>query len=344
MSILFADGFDTYANDYLQLLGRWTESGTSVVIDVSSGRNGGGRAKCLNEAAGKIRTSTFGAVTTIFVQGAFRVSGYSNIEWNPVIRLRNGAGADIFTVSVRGSTVQGQLTCREGGTTGTVRGTATTLLGTGAWVHLALKVVIHASAGSVDLKVNGVSEVSVSGVDTEGATGGCESVVFYGDGSGSSFFGYVDDVVIYDASGSFNNDWLGDAFVQPFMPDADTADADFIPSSGSNLYPMIDEAQADGDTTYIEGTTPGERSLFAFSPSVPAGSVVIGLNVFTQDKGGGDMQIRCRSGSDEDTSATITTDAATYKSHSQIFESDPATGDLWDESTLLSAEFGVEIV
>jgi hypothetical protein len=80
-------------------------------------------------------------------------------------------------------------------------------------------------------------------------------------------------------------------------------DDEFVPSAGSDEYPMLDEAAAhDGDTTYVESSTVGHTAQGGWNsgvtdaglPYTPAN--IVGVRAFAVVKNTGDGSANCRAG------------------------------------------------
>jgi len=145
------------------------------------------------------------------------------------------------------------------------------------WNYIEAKYVFDTVNGSVEVRVNGVTVLALSGVDTVAKAsdhisssdeGDCNAEAsrldfYFGSNTGSSNAQvalrdrYIDDVVVWDDSGSTNNDFLGDIRVRHLKPTADTAQADWTPLSGSGFSNIDDMPGTDDGTTYVSVGVPG---------------------------------------------------------------------------------------
>ena len=123
----------------------------------------------------------------------------------------------------------------------------------GSWHHVEAKLFSDASAGTLDIKVDGVTIYSGTGLNTNGATiSGCEFRLSY-----PGTYVYYDNLF-------FATDWVGELHFVGKAPNADF-DCDFSPVSGSDNYAMIDEkTDNDGDTTYNQSSSVGAIDLFDY--------------------------------------------------------------------------------
>lgn len=139
----------------------------------------------------------------------------------------------------------------------------------GGYHHFEAKAKIANSGGYIEVRVNEVTVLNVTGVDTQ-TTANAESSQFR--------FGLypvvtntvsttmdVDDVFAWDddASDLENTvvDFVGDKGCYYLPTNADTAEADWTKSTGVTGYTLLDELDPN-DTDYIADTTGTARSIF----------------------------------------------------------------------------------
>lgn len=147
---------------------------------------------------------------------------------------------------------------------------------TGGWFHLEIKATLHASNGSVTIRLNGLPVLSVSGVATAGTTGNVTAIQFATAGANNSL--YFDDLVISDTTdgtatqGRPNNDFLGDLKVAFRVPDAPGDSTQWTPSSGAN-WAAVDEIPTN-TSDYVQSGTAGHTDLYSMQDlAVGAGNV-----------------------------------------------------------------------
>nr|WP_295378346.1 hypothetical protein [Pseudoxanthomonas sp.] len=265
-------------------------------------------------------------------------------------------GLYLFQFRDAGNTPQVTIICDTTGTISAYRGTTTTLLGTsasaaivaGAYQHVEAKVVFDNVAGSVEVRVNGVTVLSLTGVDTVAtASVECSQICVMNTRSASTtnitgwFF---DDVFAWDTSGTENNDFLGDRRVRTLFPDGNTASAGWTAVGAATGYECIDEAVPDEETTYIEaagGTTPTSEFTLTDLPSVGA---IAAVEVVTRSRktnaGVANLQTSMVSGASVDVGADRPlTEVYTYRS--DVSELDPATGVPWTQAAVNAAKLRI---
>ena len=143
---------------------------------------------------------------------------------------------------------------------------------------------------------------------------------------------YLDDIYIYDDSGSYNNTWIGDQRVSTLFPTADTAQADWTALSGSG-YTNIDDASPDDDTTYVYAGAPGSPSVSTSEfdignlsgTSGTVAAVTMGARVRKDEAGSADYQNGIVSSSVEAKGDVVPANPV-YTYHETVFETDPNSG------------------
>lgn len=162
-------------------------------------------------------------------------------------------------------------------TTATVLGTGASVLATGQWYTLEIKVTISDASGVAKLVIDGASaspELNLTSQDTK-QTANAFANVFRIKPSASTPDFTIDDVAVWDTTGSAPwNDMLTNSLNLGMVMDlklpVDDGDlSELTPDSGTDHFARVNEVY-DADTSYLSGTG---RELFTVSPyigSVPA--------------------------------------------------------------------------
>jgi hypothetical protein len=263
------------------------------------------------------------------------------------------SGGDALCAFLDGATVH----CGIGVASGTGqlfawRGTTGTVLATGpaltpnTWSYLEVKVTIHDTAGVFVVRVNGTTVINLSGVDTRNAANASANVVRIGATLtlGSVVFDY-DDVYVFDASGSTNNDFAGDCRVQQVLPTGAGATTAWTPSAGNN-YQCVDEAPPNGDADYVSSATAGQTDTYAFGDLAVTGTVkaVQATAVCRKDDAGSrSIALVARPGGTDRVGATQAV-ADTYTAMTEIWNTNPDTAAPWTASEVNASSFGVRLI
>lgn len=327
MSLLFFDGFDHYAVGDAYGKG-WNELATPS-ISAGNGRNGtdgvymwGGQYWI---------KGGLGNLATFIVGVAYKPSPTSNY----------------FLKTLDGSTIQLQLYWDS--STGYVKVYRnTTLLGTSSftiaansWYYFELKATIHDSTGSYELRINGQTAVSDTGIDTS-QTGNAYANKFgiYNTANDA----YFDDFYICDNTGGFNDDFLGDVRVEVIFPDGAGNSTQWTPIGEASNYLCVDETSPDDDTTYVTSSGTSELDLYTYDNISVGVAEVYGIQILPharKDDAGEvilDHYVRVNS-TDYVVGSGSMSDSYTY--YPVLLEESPDTSTQWTLDEINALEVGV---
>ena len=228
---------------------------------------------------------------------------------------------------------------------GTVLGTAVTTGDLNVWHYYELKVVFHATAGSVILKRDGATLLSLTNVKTiHSANASADTAWFTSNNSHC----YYDDIYMCDASGTRNNDFLGDCRVTIWVPTQDGVHTDFTPSAGTSHYACVDEIPSNGDTDYVSSGTVGAIETYR-TPAATFAGTVKGLKVSASarkdDAGYRSIGIVVGDGVNPVTQlgADFALTTAYTRQVTAVMEVNPLTGNPWALADIQNSEFGVKV-
>ena len=219
--------------------------------------------------------------------------------------------------------------------------TTTNNSGGGAgWYYVELKIVIS-NTGSFELKIDEVSELDDSAIDTQANADGSSCFALF---QSAFAWRWMDDIYICDSTGSVNNDFLGEGQVVGKFPDGDGSSSDFAPQGVGDNYVEVDEQNVDDDTTYSDGGT-GDIDYYtyaAIAEDYVVRGVQINTTVRTTDAGSMSIKNKVRSGG-------IVADGeerfinVEYTTEYDIVIEDPNTDARWLVAGINAAEFGLEV-
>ena len=221
-------------------------------------------------------------------------------------------------------------------------------LPTGEWFYLEFKATIHNSNGSFEVRVNGNNVGSMTGVDTQASGNAYINIVqwsMFGIGASTH---WLDDMYIFDDSGSTCNDFVGDVHVEAHFPEADGFTNLWIPTPGGvDNYENVDELDHDDDATFVATSGIGYQDSYEFSDLV-----TLSGSIYT-------VQVNCWARKDDVGSRTINAitrpistvfpsdDAVSISndySYSVFgFEVNPETSGYWTVAEINAAEFGIKM-
>lgn len=399
------DSFDHYATADIelkwgQLYGQSARGSGSTAISAGTGRRGTSslRMRCgASNVGGACEPIArfFGSTAEVCIVGfAFKASGLgafvTNISGNylypfagfqslnPVSRntlllIRSGNWTMVgFTLESNGTIMAWRG--EDAGTTeaGFVHlGTSDIALQPNQWYYLEFKVLIDESFGTVELKINGATQMNLTGQDTyiDPTTGGflipypappigwdeivighltAGNAVSIGQNVGEHIWDF-DDLYVADGSvGTATNDvsdFWGDHRIDARRVTADGAMTQMTPLSGTDHFDMVDDLTQDGDTTYNSELTAGQIDTFVVENAPAAGYDVDAVQVVylarRSQEGTSVTKPVLRSGGSNYSGAGVY-NTQTYDYHWGIWTKDPADNGVISDTDWNAMEVGVE--
>lgn len=349
MTILAAYGMDIY-NTKTDLFTEpnWTAiTDTNISVQINKGRFGGGAIR-FNGAGGlgDVAQLAVGATpTTLFFGASVKIENYNHDT--DILRFLEGANEH---AKLRINNITNNL---ELWVTGTLRSKFDFTLG--FWHRLEVKLTVNNTTGEIiilidrNLGTDFATAIQVSSVftgDTQAGASTFTDTIEFISNPAATFETEIlwDDITLNDNAGTTNNTWLGDIKIQTIRPDADTAQKDMTPSTGTTNFNLVDEAPGPDTTDFVTPEVIGDKDLYT------AGNVVTGFNniqavqvkAFAQvgDAGASTIRLITKSGATEGFSASQSLSTARF--HQHIFETDPDTSAAWIENNINAIEIGVE--
>lgn len=347
MALIFFDGFDTYGTN--EVLYEFTSIGasTTVTIDSSGGRRGGGTLKCPTNqnqaisAPNRIITKTLpNNFTTLIFGFAFKTDVFTSNK--NIVSFRDGGTLQIEL----GLTASGQLFVSRNGT---ILATSIDSISTNVWDYIEFKFTINNTTGSFEVRLNGNNILSATSQDTQNTTNAYVNEFVLGPYINSTnitlFTFFFDDLYVCDTTGSLNNDFLGDIRVDAILPTADGNYSQWTPSSAGAHYLLVDE-NPPNTTDYVSDGTIGNKESFVMqNPPALVSQTIHGVKtkvaVQKDDAGARSLKVGVRSGTTNGLGSAVSL-GTSYKYISNIHETDPNTGVAWTASGVDNVEALVE--
>lgn len=354
MSLLWIEGFEGYApvntvvdnNTFKIRWARsdWSEGSAATGTSIQAGHIGGKCLRVYGTSEGNFCTTpNIANDDEIYFGLRFRIDSAPISGNETIVGIVNSAGTTIATLAINTSRQLLWGTTSGTGITGT-----TSALTLDTWYYIEGYVKFHASAGAVEIKLDGVSALAQTGIDTVISGGTTTWAALFIDApllSTGGKYWWFDDIYILDGNGSApHNTYLGDCRVIGLFPDADSGPNDFATSSGTDHHALVSEVPA-SESSYIDGEA-GDIDLFTHTNLSEGGTIFGVLHVVEARKTepeAPDLRLKCVSGGTTDNGTTEQLAAGVY-TQMRILESDPDTSTPWTQTTLNAAEFGVEAV
>lgn len=336
MALLFMDGFDHYAT--ADLTKKWTLSAGLPSIVSTPVRRSGGALDTVATASNYVQKTLPSSIGTVYFGFAFHPGVAFPSTSSSFVLLMDGS---TFQVELR-MTSTGQIAAARNGT---VLGTSTAVVPINTFSYIEAMFVISPTAGIVEVRLNGNATpiLSLTGQNTRNSANSTINTVRLGtyNAAGRS---YYDDFYICDASGSSNNNFLGDVRIDTLFPTADGTYSQFTPSTGTSHFALVDEA-APNTTDYNDGSAVGNRDSYQVADlsaitSQTIYAVQVNAAVQKDDAGAKSAAVFMRSGStNADGPSTVLGTSQIYLT--QIHATDPATAAAWTPAGVNAAEAGV---
>jgi hypothetical protein len=337
MALLYLDGFDSYGTtnnaapaplDYFK--SRWMYNGTDPTV-ITDGRTGSCmRFKGSSQIAYGPHCDTSNNV--VILGTAFRLESVSTS--NPII----GAYANT-TRQFAIEHVNDEIRYKRSNIT--LNTTSGLLLQVDTWYYLEVKVTIDNSSGEYEVKLDGSTILSDTGIDTQGGTVNYASIIAI-ENSGVGYVDY-DDLYFLDGTGSVNNDFLGQLAVKTLRPDGDDT-TDFSVTTGVNHYDQVNEEEAN-TSKYVETGTVGHQDIFTFGNTTETDikGIQVVTDVLNVDFGGRNLNHIVETGNQVKSSTNQVVPSNSLLACIETFDQDPDDSANWNQSKLNAAKFGVEV-
>jgi hypothetical protein len=301
MAILFIDGFDLYngtgTNTGLQ--SAWTPNWTFNAPSLQTGRFGGQCLQLGNEGNGpsEIEKAVGSSQAAFTVAHAFRVPTVGGLAANTaraiVMLTANGSFANTqlgWRPNPDGSISVYRMTST---TAGTLLGTtATGLLLNNVWHWIDFSGTINTTTGSVVLKVDGVTVLNLSSVNTQGfatvATWDGIIIGTQGTSTTNSQLCAFDDLYVLDSATT-----LGERRIETIRPSADTAQKDWTPNTGTVNFNRVNDATVQSGT-FVQSSTLNNLDLYdtVDLTGIPVSIDMVQITAFAQKTDAGARSIK----------------------------------------------------
>jgi len=321
-----------------------------------------GTACVVSDQSSHFATKTFGSDGGIAPSGPTAIIGFryrlSFLTSGIASPLQiTDAGTAQVTVVVK---TDGTIEVRRGTVAGTVLGTTGFALSINTFYYLELRVTIDDTVGTIDLYIDNVNRLSLTGIDTKNTANASWNGINLGNGGGATGFSqfwtdlYVEDgtdgtiIGQRDAFASV----LGDIKVEYLAAQSGNgSNTGWTPSTGTDHGALVDDGASgpNGDTDYNSSATAGTKDTYNLVnlPS-SAVSVIAVCPIFScskDDSGSKYVAPVYRVGGVDYLSATSqqAPSVGSYSMLTEIQTKSPATGITWATSEVNALEAGLQV-
>jgi hypothetical protein len=336
---------DQYGGDESAMTdGVWAEIGVNWSLSNANPRTGAWHLRMANSSAGPARITLGAAKAVAGMATAVFLSALPSSEFNVgvggvppglMIHQYRSASNQIqlsIAIGTDGSLVVWRYGFYDGGGSGIgeLMFRSDQCIRANSYQHIESKIGVDPVDGFVEVRVDGVTRVNLTGVNTDPyATGEVSQVAVWNPGVGApGCVTDVCDIICWDDQGTQNNDFVGDQKVWMVPVAGDTAVADWTPSTGATSWNLLDETPPnDADGISLTATTGKTVLTTAGSPAgmVSCIGAVSWLRGSKDDAGVCDLAPGVRQGATYGASVgqPITTSKQYYTT---VYELDPVSG------------------
>lgn len=351
MALLWMDGFDHYGYNASpgaanMLRGIWADVNGNYPVS-NRFRTGTGSARIFIQPFGEFRRIFGGEKEVVGLGYAFYFDSLPFTIYNGnMVQFKTAANAVVGSLHV--TNTGAVMYSRTGYPTEEVARSADGVVVAAAWQHIEIKAKIHPTDGAVEVRVNGVTVLAVSGQNTGPSV---PSQVSFGirHGGGAAATGdhqfWVDDLFAWDDSGDANNDFIGDKRVGLIIPNDDTAQSDWTPVGSGTGFGAISEIPQDADATYIETQDVGHVSEFELQDVVGDIGAISAVQTYVIQRKTVAGVCNTQVGLISDSAETLGADrpiTEQYTYYADVFETDPNTAAPWTKTGLSAARLKIE--
>jgi hypothetical protein len=210
--------------------------------------------------------------------------------------------------------------------------TSVPVLTANSWNHIEAKVLRSATVGTLEVRVNGqAAQLALTGLNLGAVDFAQVNIGGYhaAAGPGGTFcIPYWKDVIIWDGTGTYNNNFMGTCSVIDIDVDSDVA-LGWTPSAGGVGWSILDNNPPTDDAAYIAAAAAALTNTFGLQ-DLPADVTTVRGGVIINrsrkiDGGDGNVQAGLISGASTGLGADRPVTVA-YTYWKDVFEVDPNTG------------------
>lgn len=325
--------------------GLWAQIGPSALKNnVPIGR--ATQYGILEDGGSNILSRNLGANYTSFIVGfALNIPSNNFANNNIIVQFKDAASSQV------------ELRCNAAGNlyftrNNTVIGSTSTQALNAGWHYFEVKVTINSTTGSAEVKVDSVTWVTDTGVNTQNtANAFMQTITWQGIVNTGNVF--IKDIVFIDTTTGVNTNYLGDINVGVYFINGSGANTQWTPNPGANQnYQNVQDGIThtgtwpDGDTTYNSSSTAGQLDDYAHQPLTLTGTIYAVVHVSylrKDDAGARTVDQYIKSGATISLSPDISL-GNSYLYYFQTAEQDPNTSAAWTVTGYNNMTCGCKLV
>ena len=353
MALRFMDSFEVYGTAETQLYEKWTGYIANIGDGYIENTSGIGGSPGARTGTGYLAVANNGIFKTIDNQGTWIVGAafnFPSFEDGGGITIRNNGNIAIAWVQQPDGRIQVGF-----GAGGSGTATSAVAINVNAWNYVELYTVLGTS-GTAILHINGQTAISTTGFNITSFT---SADVINVVGGGGNQEVYVDDLYVYDGSGTDSygysstcTGFAGDVHIGTLTASADTATIQWVPSSAGAHFSLINTQPPSVDVTYVQSTMTGSTSsgptdIYKFTSPPAAAGIILGAqsNIFARKTDVANRAVVVvttnAQGSSTGNDLYLNLDYIDYLNQ---FDVNPNSGSAWTPAAISTTSWGVQVV
>jgi len=345
MALLFIDSFDHY--QAAEITKKYTSGG--ALITAGAGRCG--TAALEFNGGGYVQRGMLFGSNTVICGFAWKQDSSLSLGGSSLIALMSNEGTHCAISKQADGSIR--FTSPADPVPVSVS-SAPGLLHMDTWYYIELKVLLHDSAGTAEVRINNVTVLTYSGqTNGEYPTGISYAPIplppemFHANGESNNHT-WIDDLYILDGSGPAPwNTFLGDCRVEYLKPRANGALQEWPTVVGAaHWFAVNDNATPDEDGSYVEANAANLTDTYRYDPTgLPTGQPVYGaqLSLYAEKTETGPRVI----------APVMNTVVGppnygpsylSYQYYTVPYATNPATGLAWTVATINAIDAGVKVI
>lgn len=335
------EGFDYYNSAGTGAGGvvssQWVPSGDGE-YDIVAGLIGGGQCVRMGDITGgsqRVLTRQLPAATATFSVGMFTRCNTDAAQF--FLRLRNASGATQLQLNT--SAYTDMVIICGGVTLTTIAGVWPTI---SAVKHIEVVGTVHPTAGTLAVYVDKVLVYSFTGDTSNHASDHTISQIDIscGNGTGANNQFSVDHLYVNTTATQH-----GDLLIEYKPVAADTADKDWVPSTGTANAALIDEVPV-AVADYVTGSVVGDLDVYDLSDLVADSTDILAVQpvilAAKTDAGSREFEMQLRNGAGQ-VDNVVVPGITTQFHYGTISDTDPNTAAPWTYGGFNNAKLGLEV-
>jgi hypothetical protein len=163
---------------------------------------------------------------------------------------------------------------------------------------------------------------------------------------GSNYANYIQDIVVTNSLGSYNNTYLGDCSLSVYNAAGAGSHADYTPNGAATDWQSVAAVTPTDSTVFASDSNPGDRMSNTLAQTAVTGTIagVIHVSRVKKDASGTRTFAQTITSNGVDAAGSTQAPGTSYGYFAQISETDPNTGVPWTVAGFNAVQAGLETI